>query len=124
MNRQTVFVSLGAFLAVQALASAPSGATDYSAPLSQAAAAFKARFAERDSVCRQMSALQLGLSADRAATFCACQLDVLARNGTPEELAVFTAATFGTGDEKDAATARAIEVMMRILPERKRVCGY
>jgi hypothetical protein len=124
MMWQTVLVSLGPLLVALNLASASVGAIDYNAPLSQAATAFKARFTARDPACRQQSAHQLGISADQAVAFCACWLDVLARNSTAEELAALTAATFGTTDEQDAATPRALEVITRILPERKRVCGH
>ena len=103
MKRRAV-ASLGAFLALT-LGTASVSATDYNAPLSQAAAAFDARFAERDPICRQQSAQQLGISADRAGAFCACQLDVFARNATAKELEIPTKVTFGTEDEKAAARA-------------------
>ena len=114
----------GAATAALILTSAPAGATDYSAPLSPAAAAFKARFAEREAACQQQSAQQLGLSLDKAAAFCACQSDVIARNSTADELDVLTKSTFGTKDERDANVAPALALITRLLPERKQRCGY
>ena len=114
----------GAAVAALVFASAPAWATDYDAPLSPSAAAFKARFAEREVACQQQSAPQLGLSLDKAAAFCACQADVIARNSTPDELAILTKSTFGTKDEEDANMASALALITRLLPERKRRCGY
>jgi len=114
----------GAAVAALVLASAPAWATDYSAPLSPPAAAFKARVAERDAVCQQQSAQQLGLSPNKAAAFCTCQVDVIACNSTPAELDVLIKSTFGSKDEQEANVAPAFALITRLLPERKQRCGY
>jgi hypothetical protein len=103
---------------------APAWATDYSAPLSPQQEDFKARFAGRDATCRARAIDQFGLSVERAEAFCACEIDVIARNSNLKDLASLTAAAFGTKDQQSENAARAQDLFNRSLPERKRVCGY
>jgi hypothetical protein len=102
----------------------PAWATDYTAPLSQQQEDFKATFMARDAICRAQAMKQFGLSVERAETFCACQVDVIARNSNLKDLASFTAAATGTADQQGENTARAQDLINRLLPERKRVCAY
>ena len=103
---------------------APAWATDYTAPLSPQQEDFKARFAERDAACRERAIGQFSLSVERAEAFCACEVDVIARNSNLKDLASLTAAATGTKDQQDENAARAQDLIDRLLPERKRVCGY
>ena len=103
---------------------APAWATDYTAPLSPQQEDFEARFASRDAICRDRAVTQFSLSVQRAEAFCACEVDVIARNSNLKDLASFTAAAFGTQDQQGENSARAQDLIDRLLPERKRVCGY
>ena len=62
--------------------------------------------------------------AGRAEAFCVCEIDVIARNSNLKELAAFTAAAIGTNNQQGENKARADDLMSRLLPERKRMCGY
>jgi hypothetical protein len=113
---------IGAALALAA--ASPAWATDYSAPLSPQQEDFKARYATLDASCRDRAISQFSLSVERAEAFCACEVDVIARNSNLKDLASLTAAAFGTKDQQDENAARAQDLLARLLPERKRVCGY
>ena len=106
------------------MGAAPASATDYSAPLSPQQEDFKARFMARDAICRAQAIDQFSLSVESAEAFCACEIDVIARNSSIKELASFTLATFGTKDQQGENQARAQDLINRLLPERKRQCGY
>jgi len=103
---------------------APAWATDYSEPLSPQQEDFKARFMARDAMCRKEAMTQFGLSVERAEALCACEIDVIVRNSNLKDLASFTASAFGTADQQGENAARAQDLINRLLPERKRVCGY
>jgi light-regulated signal transduction histidine kinase (bacteriophytochrome) len=106
------------------LGAVPAWATDYTAPLSPQQEDFKARFIARDEICRKQAMDQFSLSVERAEAFCVCEIDVIARNSNLKELASFTAAAIGTADQQGENAARARDLMSRLTPERKRVCGY
>jgi len=106
------------------MSATPTLATDYTAPLSPQQQDFKARFLARDQICRKQAMDQFGLSVERAEAFCVCEIDVIARNSNPKELASFSASAIGTNDQQGENAARAQDLMNRLLPERKRVCGY
>ena len=101
----------------------PAWSTDYSSPLSPQQEDFKARFMAQDATCRKQAMDQFDLSVERAEAFCACQVDVIARNSNLKDLASFTAAALGTADQQGENRARAQDLINRLLPERKRVCG-
>ncbi len=111
-------------LIVVATASLARAETDYSAPLSPRAVAFKQRFADRRPVCQEQAASRLGLTSSQALSFCDCQIDVFARALTPGEMKAVELATFGTSAEIDANAPVAAAATSRLVPERKRVCGY
>lgn len=111
-------------VALALVGTAPAWATDYSAPLTPQQEDFKARFLARDEICRKQAMDQFGLPIDRAEAFCVCEIDVIARNSNLKELAAFTAAAIGTNDQQGENKARANDLMSRLLPERKRMCGY
>jgi len=98
-------------------------AADYTAPLTPQQEDFKARFMARDAICREKAMHDFNLSMERAEAFCVCEIDVIARNSSIKELGVFTAAATGTDDQQGESRARADDIMSRLLPERKRVCG-
>jgi hypothetical protein len=98
--------------------------TNYAAPLSPSAAAFKGKFGDRRTTCQSEAAMRLGISAGEALKFCECQIDVFARGLTPEEMRAVELATFGSDDEADANAAAAITATNRLIPERRRVCGH
>ena len=112
-----------AVLAVVA-ASPAAAEIDYAAPLNPSAAAFKERFAGRRATCQAEATMRLGLDKAHALSFCDCQIDVFARGLTPEEMKAVELATFGSDDEADANAAAAISATSRLIPERKRKCGY
>ena len=98
--------------------------TNYAAPLSPSAAAFKGKFADRRTMCQSEAAMRLGISSANALKFCDCQIDVFARGLTPEEMRAVELATFGSEDEADANASTAIAATNRLIPERRRVCGH
>ena len=104
--------------------STPAWATDYNAPLTPQQEDFKARFMAQDATCRKQAMDQFGLSMERAEAYCACQVDVIARNSSIKDLASLTAASLGTADQQGENRARAQDLINRLMPERKRVCGY
>jgi hypothetical protein len=111
-------------VALALVSTAPAWATDYSTPLSPQQEDFKARFLARDGICRKQAMDQFGLSIERAEAFCVCEIDVIARNSNLKELASFTAAAIGTDDQQGENRARSADILSRLLPERKRMCGY
>lgn len=111
-------------VALALLSAVPAGATDYTAPLSPQQEDFKARFAGRDATCREHAMTEFALTVEHAEAFCACEIDVIARNSNLKDLSSFTAAAFGTKDQQGENVARARDLVDRLLPERKRVCGY
>jgi|SRR5579872_586183 len=122
-----IFVSQIADKLMMALAltcTAPAWATDYSGPLTPQQEDFKARFMARDAICRERAMKEFNLSMERAEAFCVCEIDVVARNSNLKELGSFTASAIGTNDQQGENRARADDLMNRLLPERKRVCGY
>ena len=84
------------FVVVAFLGTAPVWGTDYSEPLTPQQEDFKARFMAQDVACRKQAMDQFSLSVDRVAAFCVCEIDVIARNSSLKELAIFTAAATGT----------------------------
>jgi hypothetical protein len=102
----------------------PVWAADYSEPLTPQQEDFKARFMAKDATCRKQAIDQFGLSVERAEAFCVCEIDVIARNSNLKELAAFTAVATGTNDQQGENRARAEDILNRLLPERKRVCGH
>jgi len=106
------------------LGTTPVWATDYSEPLTPQQEDFKAQFVAQDATCRKQAMDQFGLSVESAETFCMCEIDVIARNSNLKELASFTAASIGTDAQKGENKARAQDLIDRLLPERKRVCGH
>ena len=102
----------------------PVWATDYSEPLTPQQEDFKARFMAQDAMCRKQAMEQFSLSVERAEAFCACEVDVIARNSNLKDLASFTAASLGTADQQGENKARAQDLIDRLLPERKRMCGH
>jgi len=114
----------GTLVALALLCSEPAMAVDYAAPLSPQQEDFKARFLARDEICRKQAMEEIGLSENRAEDFCACEIDVIARNSNLKDLASFTKAAIGTRDEQAENAARARYLLEQLLPERRRVCGY
>ena len=102
----------------------PAWATDYTEPLTPQQEDFKARFMAQDATCRKQAMEQFALSVERAEAFCACEVDVIARNSNLKDLNSMTAASLGTTDQQNENKARAQDLIDRLLPERKRVCGY
>ena len=98
--------------------------TNYAAPLSPSASAFKGKFADRRTTCQSEAAMRLGISSGDALKFCDCQIDVFARGLTTDDMRAVELATFGSDDEVDANAAAAIAAINRLIPERKRVCGH
>jgi hypothetical protein len=119
MRRWGWFLLAAVGIAVPALAE-----TNYSAPLSPAAAAFQERFRDRRVTCQSEAAMRLGISSGDAMKFCDCQIDVFARGLAADEMRAVERATFGGDDEIDANAAAAIAATNRLIPERKRVCGH
>jgi hypothetical protein len=117
-------IAKGTVVGLALMGAVAAWATDYSVPLSPQQEDFKARFIARDEICRKQAMDQFGLSMVRAEAFCVCEIDVIARNSNLKELASFTAAAIGTADQQGENSARAQDLLSRLTPERKRVCGY
>ena len=117
-------IAKGVIAGLALLGTGPAWAADYSAPLSPQAQEFVARFSERSTVCRDQVMNELGLLTVGAETYCSCEIDVIARNTSLKELWVLNAAIFGSGLQRGENAARAQYLINRLLPERRRVCGY
>lgn len=113
-----------ALLMIMGAVSRVSSETNYAAPLSRSAVAFKGKFADRRTTCQSEAAMRLGISSADALKFCDCQIDVFARGLTPEEMRAVELATFGSDDQADANAPAAIAATNRLIPERQRVCGH
>ncbi|HKX07690.1 MAG TPA: hypothetical protein VJN67_05825 [Stellaceae bacterium] len=113
-----------ALLVIMEAASPVLAETNYAAPLSPSAAAFKGKFAGRRITCQSEAAMRLGISSGAALKFCDCQIDVFARGLTLDEMRAVELATFGSDDEADANASAAIAATNRLIPERQRVCGH
>lgn len=117
-------IAKGSFMVLAILYGAPASATDYKAPLTPQQEDFKARFLARDQICRKQAMEQFGLAEERAEAFCACEIDVIARNSNLKDLASFTKAAIGNERERAENAARAQYLLDQLHSERKRVCGY
>ena len=117
-------IAKGVIAGFALLGAGPAWTADYSAPLSPQAQQFEAKFSGPSAICRDQVMNQLGLLAVGAESFCLCEIDVMARNTSLKELWVLNAAMFGSELQRGENVARAQYLINRLLPERKRVCGY